>query len=542
MLSITINGVFIDRYLDKYQCQINSEYDTENSFEAIDGTLVRTFLGTRRVLNVDFEPMNTQQINQLFSAIRSSQDITITYIDPELGQQTRIFVCSSLPAATYFEGQTTAGVFKQFWTIPTIIFTEKDIDNSGVVGGIEYDYKLVISTYTFLANEIAKNTKISMSISDEGFNVGNIASYNISGAVVLNAIFTPHRNDKVMFYVRTKSNGVYTNWICIHTFFLKDFSLYGDEKYLKFSAYDSLSFVDNDYYVNYTTDASGQIIPQTVSQHKLAAEDMMNELINKNIYNGIVSDIQFPSNCDNVRLGINTSTNARNLIQNIAQSSATNYRQRLYSEEVIIDNFEIGSINSYTIYDRQRTKLDVNFPGEFIETIILYCGATTSLPCKVYQDMDKDYDIYIVGTIPVGTRYPKAANTLEVSTPYYGISAETGGIFSNLLNKNFGAQFSCSKIKIDELIPIGTRIYFKDNELNDEFDNTQYFFYATSINYDFAKSGIYANISGSSRKASDSFYLGGMQRDLEGKIKLDATYNNILIDNSGVKFAAPKAE
>ena len=540
MLSITINGITISNYLDKYQVQINSVYDTENSFEAIDGTTNQTYLGTRRTIQVDFEPMETSQINQLYAAIRASEDVSISYTDPELGAHTGVFTCVSLPAATYFEGQTTQGVYKQFWTIPTITFTEKDIDKTGAGGGVEYDYKLVISTYTFLADEISKDTKISMSISSDGFNVGNLASYSIQSAVKINSAFTPHRNDKVMFYVRTKQNNMYTQWLCIQTFFLKDFATYGNGQYMKFTAYNAISFLDNNYYVNYTTDTSGQIIPQTVKQHKAAVETMVNTLVNENIYNGIVSNVQFPETCDNVKLGINNDTNARNLIQKIAQSCGTNYKQRLYSEEVIIDNFTIGT-DTYTIKDSERTQVDYNFAGEFIETIILYCGATTNLPCKIYQDIDKDYDIYIVGTYPTITGFPKAAKTLEVTAPYYGISAETGGVFNNLLNKNFGTEFSVQKIKMANIIPIGSRIYFVDNELNDEFDNTAYYFYATSINYDFAKTGIYASISGSSRNASDSFYLGGMQREMENRLKVDATYNNILIDNGGIKFAAPKA-
>ena len=543
MLSITINDVVISNYLDKYQVQINSVYDTETSFEAIDGTINQTFLGTRRTLQVDFEPMETTQINALYAAILASEDVSITYIDPEIGEHTTVFTCASLPAATYFEGEVAQGEYKQFWTIPTITFVEKDIDTEGSEGG-GYDYKLIISGVEYLANEIAKNTKLSASISCDGWNVGQISSYCLSSAVkIKSAYIVPKRNDKVMFYVRTYNplTETWGNWNCIITCFLKDFSLYGNGEYFKFTAYDSLSFLDNDYFPNYQRDSDGNIIPQSIHQHVIAVNDMVNDLINDNIYNGIVSNVSFSETCDNITINPQNSLSARTLIQNVAQSCGANYRQRLMSEQVYIDNYDIGHelSDEYIIYDSEREKLDYNFAGENIETIILYCGATTKLPCKIYADIDKDYDIYVHGTVPIAG-YPESAKTLEVTTPYYGLTAPVGGVFNSYIGYNLGTEFSCSKIKMRNIIPIGSRVFFHDNNGDNEFDNTKIFFYVTNLDYTFTKSGVFASISGSSRKASNSYYLGNYERQIKNRLKIDATYNNVMIDNGGLKFAAPK--
>lgn len=544
MLSITINGVTISDYLDKYQCQVNEEYDTQNSFEAIDGTTNQTYLGDRRTLTVDFEPMSTTQINELYGAIKSNRDISISYIDPIAGAHTSTFTCVSLPAATYFEGETTKGTFVQYWTIPTITFVEKEIDMTGRVGGEEYAWRLRIGDYVYEENEISKDIRLSMSISTEGFSVGNIASYNLTGSVIIKGAYAPVRNDKVILYYRTKTNEVWSQWYPVHVFFLKEFSLYGAGKYLRFSAFDALSFLDNDYLVNYERDANNNIIPQKVSGHIYAVETLLDNFANAVIIDGVTSDIEFPYQCDDITLSSQSSTNARSFIQNVANSSAYNYRQELFRDDVAIQKFEIGKEirDDYIIKDSERIQLDYNFQGESIDEIIIYCGAVNRLPLKIYQGIEKDYNIYFYGNFPA-SGYPVYSKTLEIQTPFYGISAELSqNIFSALIGTNFGTEFSCSKVKMQSIVPIGSRIFFEDNDGNDEFDNSKIFFYLTGANYTFSKTGIYASLSGSSRKATDSYYLGGMQRDMENRIKLNATYNNVLIDNIGIKLAAPKPE
>lgn len=118
---IVINSTTIDEYLDSYDVQIQEVKAAQPNFTAISGKRVENYLGDQRLLMINFEPMNTAQINSLFSAIKAvHQRIPISYIDPQLGEVTKYFTCDNLPAATYFVSDD--GI--QFWQLPTITFTE----------------------------------------------------------------------------------------------------------------------------------------------------------------------------------------------------------------------------------------------------------------------------------------------------------------------------------------------------------------------------------------------------------------------------------
>lgn len=84
----------------------------------------------KRSLSVDFEPMHTEQMKALFGAILSGTDVSIKYIDPKNGEETRTFSQPTLPAASYEEMETTQGTWLQFWTIPTITFEEKSAESA----------------------------------------------------------------------------------------------------------------------------------------------------------------------------------------------------------------------------------------------------------------------------------------------------------------------------------------------------------------------------------------------------------------------------
>lgn len=127
---ITINSAVIDEYLYNYDVQINEVFADEPNFTAVSGKLVQAYLGDQRVLNVNFEPMTTAQLNTLFKSIKASRNnISIKYIDPKDGETTKKFSCTSLPAATHFVSDDG----RQFWTIPTVTF-EEVVDFSGGSG------------------------------------------------------------------------------------------------------------------------------------------------------------------------------------------------------------------------------------------------------------------------------------------------------------------------------------------------------------------------------------------------------------------------
>lgn len=127
MTTIKIGSLVIDKWLENYDAQIIEQFSSQG-FTAVDGTQVNTYLGDKRTLVVKFEPMSTPQINQLFTAIKSSRaSIPITYVDPKDGETTRYFTCPNLPSATWFVSDDG----RQFWTIPSVTFQETD-ESAGI--------------------------------------------------------------------------------------------------------------------------------------------------------------------------------------------------------------------------------------------------------------------------------------------------------------------------------------------------------------------------------------------------------------------------
>lgn len=122
MLSIIIGTKKISNYLARYDVTVEKVYDTNLNYTSISGNKVQKILGVQRVIKIKFEPMNTAQISELFTAIGLSDSGTsITYLDPLAGSTlTKSFTCEQLPAASYF--QSDDGI--DFWTIPDIEFTE----------------------------------------------------------------------------------------------------------------------------------------------------------------------------------------------------------------------------------------------------------------------------------------------------------------------------------------------------------------------------------------------------------------------------------
>ena len=126
-ISITIGGVVVQQYLKKYEVTIKKIYDENLNYTSISGKKIQKVLGVQREIKVSFEPMNSTQIAELFSAIGlTDAGTTIAYIDPIEGSTSSTFLTEQLPAATYFRSDD--GI--DFWTIPDITFTEKEVDTS----------------------------------------------------------------------------------------------------------------------------------------------------------------------------------------------------------------------------------------------------------------------------------------------------------------------------------------------------------------------------------------------------------------------------
>lgn len=535
MLTITINGTQISEYLKSYECEIEEVYDEDNAIEAIDGTQHRTYMGDRRTLKVYFEPMNTQQITQLFTAIKSERLISIGYIDPQLGSTSRTFNCPSLPATTYFEGDDHV----QYWEVPPITFIEPELDKSSSGGGggggggggdedSEWKYSLVTPFGTFAQADIDKNLKMSQSLGSEGFNVGQLASCSLSGSVYVgNSGGLPPKGNVLLYAGQDSPSTLFFSG------YLKDTYYAEDGSYVNFTAVDLMSFLDNDYFVEYETDEqTGELIPQTVYQHKEAVEEMISGLA------GV--EVVFPALCDNVLINPESGKNSRQLISEIASSSGVCYRTAI-ADPPHIESFTIGA-DIYNLDDIREPAAYGYVDDDTISTVVIYCGAVNKIPHAIgvegedLEAFNSKYNIYFAGEIPA-SGYLNSKTTLEVNAPFYGISAKgdserQGGLFNGLVDHQFGTSFSCPKVKVISPIPIGARIIGADYSANVES-------YASNIGYSFTASGVFADITCDARGAVESNYLGQMQRQMEKRIKIDSTYNNVLIDDSGIKLAAP---
>lgn len=127
MTAIKINKLVVDKYLVNYTVDITEKYADQPNFTAVSGKKINKYLGDRRTIKIDFEPMETAQINELFNEIKAIREhIPIEYIDPQQGKVIKRFSCSSLPSATYFVSDDG----RQFWTIPTVTFEETEDDYS----------------------------------------------------------------------------------------------------------------------------------------------------------------------------------------------------------------------------------------------------------------------------------------------------------------------------------------------------------------------------------------------------------------------------
>lgn len=120
MFSIKINGTIIDKYLKSYDVKIVEQFSSSPNYVAVSGKTIRNYLGDKRQLTISFEPMENSQIQTLFASIKSSREISVEYIDPQLGLVTKKFTCENLPAASYFVSDDG----RKFWTLPDVLLEE----------------------------------------------------------------------------------------------------------------------------------------------------------------------------------------------------------------------------------------------------------------------------------------------------------------------------------------------------------------------------------------------------------------------------------
>lgn len=96
---LVINGIALPKVAgDNYRCNYIAQEKTK---EAIDGTLIREWRGTRCEIEYCIDYMGNEKMRELLTALRSGRVLTVEYLPddsdiPETGE----FICTKYPEPT----------------------------------------------------------------------------------------------------------------------------------------------------------------------------------------------------------------------------------------------------------------------------------------------------------------------------------------------------------------------------------------------------------------------------------------------------------
>lgn len=497
--SIKINGIVVSKYLDSYDVQIKEKYANSPNFTAISGKEVKSYLGDRRTLAVNFEPMETSQINELFTAIKSvREDIPIEYIDPQMGVVTKKFNCPNLPAATYFVSDDG----RQFWTIPTVNFEETDTDfaDSGLGGG--WEYILELGGIHYGNDEISQDLSISVSGSSDGFAIGQCTSCSISGTVQYkhNAL---GKNGLITLYRKHSED----NLEIIYQWYIASYTTDGKTE-INFTGNDVMAFAEN----SYLSEIPKSMIPPsgtakiTISNQIQVAQQIISRLTNSEI------TIQMP-NSSSYETEYSSGWSIRQLLGYAAVWGAKNYSVKILGYEkaqITYSNIQYFGVNSD---DFSQLKMGVE--GNKVNCVKI--GRTDNFdPAMRPGQTLEDYWIYSF----YGNSPPTPAGTMEIVCPYVDDTVKTNSAISSLIEHDFGTEFSCENVRVDKILPAYTQIGFEG------YNQT---FYISNATYKLTPMGIFASINGGTKSLSDFEFIGKTEKALKSKIALDTNYGNMRI-------------
>lgn len=496
--SIKINGIVISKYLDSYDVQIKEKYANSPNFTAISGKEVKNYLGDRRTLAVNFEPMETSQINELFTAIKSvREDIPIEYIDPQMGVVTKKFNCPNLPAATYFVSDDG----RQFWTIPTVNFEETDTDfsDSGLGGG--WEYILELGGIRYGNDEISQDLSISVSGSSDGFSIGQCTSCSISGTVQYK-YNTLGKNGLITLYKKISED----NLEIIYQWYITSYTTDGKTE-INFTGNDVMAFTEN----SYLSEIPKSMIPPsgtakiTIGNQIQVAQQVISRLTSSEI------TIEMP-NSSSYETEYSSGWSIRQLLGYAAVWSAKNYSVKILGQrkaQLIYSDIQYFGVNSDDF-----SQLKMGIEGNTVNCVKI--GRTDNFdPAMRPSQTLEDYWIYtFTGNSPT------PAGTMEIVCPYVDDTVKSNTAISGLIGHDFGTEFSCENVRVDKILPAYTQI---------DFEGYTQTFYISNATYKLTPMGIFASISGGAKSLSDFEFIGKTEKALKSKIALDTDYGHMRI-------------
>lgn len=499
MINIQIGTQVIDMYLDNYSVNIIERYSTDGNFVSISGKSMNKYLGDRRELSVNFEPMENSQINQLFKEIKKYRNnIPIKYKDPQHGEITRNFSCNNLPSATYFVSDDG----REFWTIPTVTFTETDdsasADDVDPEGSEVWDYVISAPGGVYDKDDISSDLSVSISSGSDGYSVGQCCSSSISGTLRYKGELSQATINSKLRLVCRKCRiqnrlPIVQEEFC-YNFFVKSWTVV-DKTIIQFTAVDVMAFVDNGY---------AMPISGTVSEHFTSAELMIKELTNVDV--SITASGYLMSKISN-----QTGWTIRQLLEYAAVYPAVNYSalSKTTQEE---DKYAISVIgqSALSVTEDECSSISVGIKGQDIKQIRVSQNDSTD---PLLQEGEK-YDDYGIYYLSNDTRQ---SNILNLVCPWAESDVKTSRL-ADILNISYGTEFNCENVKVSELFSPYTHVVLQD------YDN--YTFYISNATYKFTTDGIFANISGSTKSLSDFEYIGKTETQLKTKVALQRGYQN----------------
>lgn len=515
MLKIVIgdnNDLVVDKYLSNYSVNIIERYATNTNFTSISGKTMNRYLGDRRELSVNFEPMETNQINKLISTIKKyHNNIPITYEDSQLGEVTKHFSCNNLPASTYF----TSDDNRNFWTIPTVVFSETDesaSENDTEDGGWDsWKYEISVGGQSYNDDEISNDTSISVSAGSSGFSVGQCCSSSISGSLLYKGGELSVKTNSILTLYCYKNGDLHLEY----KWFVKTFTV-EDKTIIHFSAMDAVAFIDNEYPME-----------GDVGSQFTAASATISELSGTSIE---ISQPAFPH-----KQIINQSGwSIRTLISYGSVYGAHNYTGLVNLVESGDTPLRIAIINS---------NMTIVFSKDNFSTLSIGIRGPQIVQIRVSQaDMEDphleegmSYDDF--GIYYLNNKTYLMSNVLKLVCPWVEQDIKQVGGLKGLLNTSYGTEFNCDNIKVDEFYSPYTKINFEG------VDNQVYAFYISNASYSLTSIGIFAQISGDTKSLSDFEYIGKTETQLKTKVALQMGYQNGFItqedgiywDDSSVK-------
>lgn len=518
IFAITIgDNLVVDKYLDNYSVNIIERYATNTNFTSISGKSMNKYLGDRRELSVNFEPMETFQLNELIKAIKKHKnDIPIGYNDPQFGDITKRFSCNNLPAATYFVSDDN----RKFWTIPTVVFSETDesaSENDEDDGGEKWHYRIEIAGTTYNDDEISNNTSVSVSAGSSGFSVGECCSSTITGSLLYKGGELSVKKNTVLTLYCDKEFAGETVKTLKYKWFIKSFNV-ENKTIINFSAVDAMAFVDNDYPME-----NGA----RISSHITAAQTTISELAQATI------TIGQPAYSEYFEIINQSGWSVRTLLNYASVYSAVNYAALFnINKNSSSDNFVIFAIDTSTtsnISQDNYSSLAVGIIGAEIEQIRVSQSDMQDPILEEGMSYD-DFGIYYL------SETNKKANVLNLVCPWVEESIKHIGGLVGKIGASYGTEFSCDNVKMEEFYPPYTKLNFEG------FDEDTYTFYISNASYKLTTIGIYASVSGDTKSLSDFEYIGKTETELKTKVALNMGYrsgfisqeNGIYWDDSAV--------